>query len=82
MHTVSMPNVLIRDLDPGVHAVLASRAESRGQSLQQYLTAELTRLAQQPSLPELFADIRRRPPLPSIPAETVVEAIRAGRNGR
>lgn len=79
MHTVSMPNVLIRDLDPAVHSVLAARAEARGQSLQQYLTAELTRLAGQPTLAELFADFAGREPQQPIAASAIVSAIRDGR---
>ncbi|GAA2937609.1 hypothetical protein GCM10010458_22170 [Microbacterium luteolum] len=79
MHTVSMPNVLIRDLDPGVHAVLTARAEAHGQSLQQYLTAELTRLAGQPTLGELFAELASRPPQASLPASAIVSAIHDGR---
>lgn len=79
MHTVSMPNVLIRDLDPAVHSVLTARAEVLGQSLQQYLTAELTRLAGQPTLAELFADFASREPQQQIPASAIVSAIRDGR---
>lgn len=79
MHTVSMPNVLIRDLDPAVHSVLAARAEARGQSLQQYLTAELTRLAGQPTLSELFAEFANRPAQQQIPASAIVSATRDGR---
>lgn len=37
----SRSNVLIRDLDPTLQSVLSARAEARGQSLQQYLTAKL-----------------------------------------
>jgi antitoxin FitA len=55
-----MPNVLVRDVPDDVHAALQRRAESRGQSLQQYLTAELTRLASQPSVDELFDRVGRR----------------------
>lgn len=74
-----MPNVLIRDLDSSVHAVLAARAEAHGQSLQQFLTAELTRLARQPTLTELFADLADRPADPPIPASAIVDAVRDGR---
>jgi antitoxin FitA len=49
-----MTNVLVRDVPEEVHAVLARRAESRGQSLQQYLTGELRRLAERPSLDEVL----------------------------
>ncbi len=55
-----MPNVLVRDIPDDIHAVLQRRARSRGQSLQQYLTAELTSLASQPSVEELFDRVGRR----------------------
>jgi hypothetical protein len=55
-----MPNVLIRDLPPEVHAVLVRRAEAAGQSLQQYLVAELTRLANCPTMGELIEQINSR----------------------
>jgi plasmid stability protein len=55
-----MPNVLVRDLPDEVHAVLQRRAEQRGQSLQQYLTSELARLAERPTVDELFARVGRR----------------------
>lgn len=52
-----MPNVLVRDLTPETHRELVRRAESRGQSLQQYLTSELTRLAASASLEDVLARI-------------------------
>jgi len=55
-----MPNVLVRDIPEEVHAVLQRRAQSRGQSLQQYLATELTSLAAQPSVEELFDRVGRR----------------------
>lgn len=55
-----MPNVLVRDLPDDVHNALQHRAEHRGQSLQQYLTAELTRLAERPTPDELFARVSER----------------------
>lgn len=82
MHTVSMPNVLIRNLDPTVHSVLTARAETRGQSLQQYLTSELTQMASRPTLAELFAEIESRPPRSPIDADEIVRAIHKGRAGR
>jgi antitoxin FitA len=59
-HTVSMPNVLVRDLPEDVHAELQRRAEQRGQSLQQYLAAELKRLAEKPTLQDVLARIEQR----------------------
>ncbi len=52
-----MPNVLIRDLPADVHASLQRRAEAAGQSLQQYLTNELSRVAQEPTLVEVMERI-------------------------
>ena len=54
-----MPNVLIRDLSDKVHAGLQHRAEAAGQSLQQYLASELTRLASNPSMEEVLDRIGR-----------------------
>jgi hypothetical protein len=54
-----MPNVLIRNLPDGVHSQLQRRARSRGQSLQQYLVAELTRLAERPTIDEVLDRVER-----------------------
>ncbi|MFV0258263.1 MAG: FitA-like ribbon-helix-helix domain-containing protein [Acidimicrobiales bacterium] len=50
-----MPNVLVRDLPESVHKELERRAREAGQSLQQYLTAHLSRLADQPTVNDVFA---------------------------
>ena len=55
-----MPNVLVRNIPDDVHAALQHRAERRGQSLQQYLAAELRRLAERPSLEEVLDRIDGR----------------------
>jgi hypothetical protein len=55
-----MPNVLVRDIPEDVHAALQRRAERRGQSLQQYLSGELRRLADRPGLEEVLDRIDRR----------------------
>jgi plasmid stability protein len=55
-----MPNVLVRDIPDDVHAALQRRAQQKGQSLQHYLTTELTRIAAQPSVEELFDRVGRR----------------------
>ena len=55
-----MPDVLVRDLPDDVHASLQRRAESAGQSLQQYLATELTRLASMPTMDDVLARISRR----------------------
>jgi plasmid stability protein len=55
-----MPNLLVRDVPDDVHAALQRRAERRGQSLQQFLSGELRRLAERPSVDEVLDRIERR----------------------
>jgi plasmid stability protein len=55
-----MPNVLVRDLPEDVHSDLQHRAEQAGQSLQQYLASELTRLARTPTLAQVLTRIASR----------------------
>jgi hypothetical protein len=55
-----MTNVLVRDLTEETHRELLRRAEERGQSLQQYLAAELTRLAVSPTLDDVLRRIDTR----------------------
>ena len=59
MHTVSMPHVLVRDVPDDVHRKLTQRAEATGTSLQRYLYAELTRLAETPTIDEVIARIEQ-----------------------
>jgi plasmid stability protein len=56
----AMTNLLVRDLPDDVHRALQRRARSRGQSLQQYLSSELARIAERPSLAEVLDRIDRR----------------------
>jgi antitoxin FitA len=53
-------NILVRDVPEPIHEELVRRATAAGQSLQQYLTAELTRLATTPTLDEVLARIDQR----------------------
>ena len=55
-----MTNVLVRGLTEQTHRELLRRAEERGQSLQQYLAAELTRLAVSPTLEDVLRRIDTR----------------------
>lgn len=55
-----MANVLVRGLPDDVHEALAQRAARSGQSLQQYLVLELTRLAERPTLDDLLDRIDKR----------------------
>ena len=55
-----MANILVRDLPDEIHGALQKRAERQGQSLQQYLTMQLTRLVERPTPEELFDRVSRR----------------------
>ena len=77
-----MGQVLIRDLDDGVLAVLHARAAARGVSLEAELRDVLTRAAARPrgALADEFAAIRAlTPPGPRRPAE---DLVREGRDER
>jgi plasmid stability protein len=54
-----MPNILIRDVPAEVHGELARRAERQGRSLQQYLTALLTREAATRTLDDVLDSVAR-----------------------
>lgn len=49
-----MPSVQIKNVPPDVHRVLRQRAAAAGQSLQEYLLAELTEQAQEQTLDEVL----------------------------
>ena len=51
--------MLVRNVPEEVHRKLTQRARSSGTSLQRYLSAELTRLAETPSLDEVIARIEQ-----------------------
>lgn len=76
-----MPNVLVRDLPDDVHASLQRRAASAGQSLQQYLATELTRLASMPTMDDVLARISRRKG-GRVGLERAVADLDAGRSDR
>jgi hypothetical protein len=56
-----MPNVQVRDVPEEIHAALVRRAEIAGQSLQQYLAAQLALIATTPTLDEMLDRIEQRP---------------------
>jgi hypothetical protein len=80
-HNASMPNVLIRDVPADVHSNLQRRAEAAGQSLQQFLTDELKRVAQTPTVAEVVARIAERSG-GRVGFDTAVDDVRDERDGR
>ena len=49
-----MPSVQIKNVPPDVHRVLRERAAAAGQSMQEYLLAQLTRQAEAETLEEVL----------------------------
>jgi plasmid stability protein len=56
-----MPNVQIREVPEDVHNELVRRAERAGQSLQQYLSAQLVAMVATPTIDDMIARIEHRP---------------------
>jgi hypothetical protein len=69
-----MPNVQVRDVPNEVHAALIRRAEQAGQSLQQFLAAQLAEIAATPSMNEILDLIERRPK-GELSAAAAIEAL-------
>jgi len=55
-----MPNIQVKNVPDDVHAVLRRRAAAAGQSLQEYLLAELTRIGRAPTVAEVLERIAHR----------------------
>ena len=58
--TAGMASITIRDVPDDVHAELAARAARSGRSLQEYLRAEIVRLASRPDPEEWVERVRER----------------------
>ena len=56
-----MPNVQIREVPDEIHGALVHRAEQAGQSLQQYLSAQLAAIVATPTIDEMIERIESRP---------------------
>lgn len=74
-----MSTMQIRGVPEDVSRTLKARAAAAGMSLSEYLLAEVTRIAERPTLSELTERIERRPVCPLPP---VAEALRAERSVR
>lgn len=77
----SMVNLLIRDIPESVHARLIARAEAAGQSLQQFLLSELTKISDVRSLDEML-ELSAREATGNITFADAVAALRADREER
>ena len=73
--------ITIRGVPEEVRDVLAARAASQRQSMQEFLRGELERIASQPSISEWLENVRRRKEASGtrIPPSVILEAIHADR---
>jgi plasmid stability protein len=55
-----MPSIQVRDVPESVHEALVLRAERAGQSLQQFLAAQLAVIAAMPTTDEMLDRLERR----------------------
>jgi antitoxin FitA len=69
--------IQIRDVPDDLHRELKRRAAKKGLSLSEYLKFELTRIAEVPTLEELFERVRQREPVHF--TEPIEDIIRADR---
>jgi antitoxin FitA len=61
MYYACMPNVQVRDVPNEVHEALIRRAEQAGQSLQQFLAAQLALIAVTPTVDDMLDRLEHRP---------------------
>jgi plasmid stability protein len=73
-------SITVRNVPDEVRDELAARAARSGRSLQEYLSAELHRLATMPSAAEAIARARLNArSYPDLSMDEIAEAVRAGR---
>jgi plasmid stability protein len=75
-----MGHIQIRNVPDDVHRTLKARAAKQGMSLSEYLLAEVTDLADRPTLEELTERVMKRSRVRLSPPPA--ELIRAGRDER
>lgn len=75
-----MKTLQVRNVPDAVHNRLKARAAMAGQSLSDFLLAELRTIAERPSHEELVARVRSRPP--ASVDESPEDVIRAERDRR
>jgi antitoxin FitA len=78
----TMPSIQVKNVPPDVHRILRTRAAAAGMSLQEYLLAELTERARQPTLREIFDRVEREETEVKLDVHDVVRIIREDRDSR
>jgi antitoxin FitA len=77
-----MPSIQIKNVPDDVHRVLRRRAAEAGMSLQEYLLANLTEQARQPTLEEIFRRIEDEATGGTGDIDEIVRIIREERDSR
>ncbi len=77
-----MPTIQIKNVPAEAHAVLTRRAETAGQSLQQYLWAMLVEVASHPTAAEILDRIQREGTGSTFTIQDALDAIEEAREGR
>ena len=75
-----MTTLQIRNVPEEISRTLKARAAKKGQSLSEYALAELTRIAERPTIEELTERIRLREPVET--GTAAADIIRAERDAR
>lgn len=71
-------SVQIRNVPDDVHRTLRARAAAAGQSLSEYLLAEIVRIAERPAVVEVLARAGNR--AGGVRSARIVRAVRSGRD--
>lgn len=80
-HVIHMSKMIqLRSVPDALHRKLKARAAMAGMSLSDYLTAEIRRVAERPTLEEMRERLSRLEPVST--SETIVAAVRAERDAR
>ncbi len=81
MQNACMPSITIRNVPDETHEELAARAAASGKSLQEYLRAELIRLASKPDINAWLEGVREDKNLlrSRVTTEQILRARDAGR---
>jgi len=80
-HVIHMPRMIqLRSVPDALHRKLKARAAMASMSLSDYLTAEIRRVAERPTLEEMRERLASLEPVSS--REKIVAAIRADRDSR
>src|SRR5262249_8747049 len=84
MHNEFMPLIQIRDVPESVRDELARKAAAAGQSMQAYLLAELSKLAERPTMAEIVrrAQARAAATGSTVTMDDAVAVVRAARDRR